>query len=64
MKTAKQNLEARTVEFNGREIKVSNWYNWRLQGSADLYLDGEHLDQNNDKFSTGKKVFLSKYDVS
>ncbi len=64
MKTTKPNLEERTVEFNGREIKVSNWYNWRLQGSADLYLDGEHLDQNNDKFATGKKVFLSKYDVS
>ena len=31
---------------------------------VDLYLDGEHLDQNKDKIATGKKVLLSKYDVS
>jgi hypothetical protein len=64
MKTAKPNLEERTVDFNGREIKVSNWWNWKLQGAADLYLDGEHLGQNKDKIATGKKVFLSKYDIS
>ena len=64
MKTTKPNLEERTVDFNGREIKVSNWWNWKLQGAADLYLDGEHLDQNKDKIATGKKVLLSKYDVS
>jgi hypothetical protein len=64
MKTATPNLEERTVDFNGREIKVSNWWNWKLQGAADLYLDGEHLDQNKDKIATGKKVLLSKYDVS
>lgn len=28
------------------------------------YLDDEHLDQNKDKIATGKKVLLSKYDVS
>jgi hypothetical protein len=64
MKTATPNFEERTVDFNGREIKVSNWWNWKLQGAADLYLDGEHLDQNKDKIATGKKVSLSKYDVS
>ena len=64
MKTATPNLEERTVDFNGREIKVSNWWNWKLQGAADLYLDGEHLDQNTEKVATGRKVLLSKYDVS
>jgi len=64
MKTATPNLEERTVDFNGREIKVSNWWNWKLQGAADLYLDGEHLDQNKKKTADGKKIFLSKYDVS
>ena len=58
MKTATPNLEERTVDFNGREIKVSNWWNWKLQGSADLYLDGEHLDQNKDKIATGKKYYF------
>ena len=64
MKTAKPNLDERTVDFNGREIKVSNWWSWKMDGAADLYLDGKHLDQNTDKIVTGRKVLLSKYDVS
>ena len=64
MKTAKPNLDERTVHFNGREIKVTNWWSWKMDGAADLYLDGEHLDQNTDKIATGRKVLLSKYDVS
>jgi len=64
MKTDKPNLQEITVDFNEKEIKVSNWWNWRGQGTADLYLDGEHLDQNTSKFVTGKKVLLSKYDVT
>ena len=64
MKTAKPNLDESTVDFNGREIKVSNWWSWKMDGAADLYLDGEHLDQNTDKIATGRKVLLSKYDVS
>lgn len=64
MKKATPNLEERTVDFNGREIKVSNWWSWKMDGAADLYLDGEHLDQNTDKIATGRKVLLSKYDVS
>ena len=64
MKTAKPNLNERTVDFNGREIKVTNWWSWKMDGAADLYLDGEHLDQNTDKIATGRKVLLSKYDVS
>ena len=64
MKIPKPNLDERTVDFNGREIKVSNWWSWKMDGAADLYLDGEHLDQNTDKIATGRKVLLSKYDVS
>ena len=64
MKTDKPNLQERTVDFNGQEIKVSNWWNWRGQGAADLYLDGEHLDKDTSKVATGRKVLLSKYNVS
>ena len=64
MKTEKPNLSERTVDFNGREIKVSNWWSWKMDSAADLYLDGEHLDQNTEKVATGRKVLLSKYDVS
>ena len=63
MKTDKPNLEERTIDFNGKVIKVSNWWNWKLQGAADLYLDGEHLDQNKAKFAHGQ-LFLSKYNIS
>ena len=44
MKTNKPNLDERTVDFNGREIRVSNWWSWKMDGAADLYLDGKHLD--------------------
>ena len=64
MKADNPNLQERIVDFNGKEIKVSNWWNWRGQGAADLYLDGEHLDQDTGKVATGRKVLLSKYDVS
>ena len=64
MKIDKPNLQERTVDFNGKEIKVTNWWNWRGQGAADLYLDGEHLDQDTSKVATGKKVLLSNYDYS
>ena len=56
MKSDKQNLQERTVDFNGKEIKVSNWWNWRGQGAADLYLDGVHIDQDTSKVATGRKV--------
>jgi hypothetical protein len=64
MKTSTPNLEERTVDFKGKEIKVTNWFNWKWQGSADLYLDGEHVDTNTAKFANRKKVFLSTYDYS
>ena len=64
MKTEKPNLQECIIEFKGKEIKVTNWWNWKLQGSADLYLDGEHLDKNTDKIANPKKILLSKYDYS
>ena len=44
MKTDTPNLQECTINFNGKDIKVTNWWNWKLQGAADLYLDEEHLD--------------------
>ena len=64
MKTETPNLQECTIEFKGKEIKVTNWWNWKLQGSADLYLDSEHLDKNTDKIANPKKILLSKYDYS
>ena len=64
MKTETPNLQECTIEFKGKEIKVTNWWNWKLQGAADLYLDGEHLDKNTDKIANPKKILLSKYNYS
>ena len=35
-----------------------------MKGSADLYLDDEHLDKNKEMVVNPKKVLLSKYEVS
>ena len=35
-----------------------------MKGSADLYLDDEHLDKNTDMVANPKKPLLSKYEVS
>ena len=60
----KSNYKEWSVDFNGKIIKVSNWWNQEMKGSADLYLDDEHLDQNTDMIANPKKVLLSKYEVS
>ena len=53
-----------SVDFNGKTIKVSNWWNWDGTGSADLYLNGEHLDQCTDMLVNPNKAMLSKREVS
>ncbi len=63
-KMEKSNYKEWSVDFNGKIIKVSNWWNWEGKGSADLYLDNEHLDQNTDILVNPNKVLLSKSEVS
>ena len=63
-KMDKSNYKEWSVDFNGKIIKVSNWWNWEGKGSADLYLDNEHLDQNTDILVNPNKVMLSKSEVS
>ena len=60
----KSNYKEWSVDFNGKIIKVSNWWNWEGKGSADLYLDDEHLDQNTDMLVNPNKAMLSKSEVS
>ena len=60
----KPNYQEWKVDFKERTIRVSNWWNWEMKGSADLYLDDEHLDKNTDMLANPKKVLLSKYEVS
>ena len=62
----KSNYKEWSVNFNGKTIKVSNWWDWRMKGSADLYLDDEHLDKNTDinVLVSPRKAILSSYEVS
>ena len=60
----KPNYKEWSVDFNGKIVKVSNWWNWEGKGSADLYLDDEHLDQNTDMLVNPNKAMLSKSEVS
>ena len=60
----KPNYQEWKVEFKEQTIRVSNWWNWEMKGSADLYLDDEHLDKNTDMLANPNKVLLSKYEVS
>ena len=60
----KPNYQEWKVDFKEQIIRVSNWWNWEMKGSADLYLDDEHLDKNTDMVANPKKVLLSKYEVS
>ena len=60
----KSNYKEWSVDFNGKTIKVSNWWNWEGKGSADLYLDNEHLDQNTEMLVNLNKAMLSKSEFS
>ena len=63
-KMEKSNYKEWSVDFNEKIIKVSNWWNWEGKGSADLYLDDEHLDQNTDMLVNPNEAMLSKSEVS
>ena len=60
----KSNYKEWSVDFNGKTIKVSNWWNSEGKGSADLYLDDVHLDQNTDILVNPNKAMFSKREVS
>ena len=60
----KSNYKEWSFGFNGKTIKVSNWWNWEGKGSADLYLDNEHLDQNTEMLVNPNKAMLSKSEFS
>ena len=63
-KMEKSNYKEWSVDFNGKTIKVSNWWNWEGKGSADLYLDNEHLDQNTEMLVNPNIAMLSKSECS
>ena len=37
----KPNFQRWEAEYRDNRISVTNWWNWSLQGSADLYINAE-----------------------
>ncbi|SVC12722.1 uncharacterized protein METZ01_LOCUS265576 [marine metagenome] len=33
------------VEYKGQEIKVTNWWSWSRESSADLFINDKHVDR-------------------
>ena len=51
----KPNYKEWSVDFNGKIIKVTNWWSvaaGEMKGSADLYINDEHLDKSTDLVAT------------
>ena len=42
----KPNLKQWNIPYKNHNILISNWWGWDLKGSADLYIDDQHLDQD------------------
>jgi|TARA_B100001094_G_scaffold38729_1_gene33133 hypothetical protein len=42
----KPNFKQWNINYKNHDILISNWWGWDLKGSADLYIDDQHLDQD------------------
>ena len=42
----KPNFKQWNINYRNHDILISNWWGWNLKGSADLYIDDQHLDQD------------------
>ena len=63
----KPNYKEWSVDFNGKIIKVTNWWSvaaGEMKGSADLYINDEHLDKSTDLVANPNLALLSKYEFS
>tara|TARA_Y100000590_G_scaffold215537_1_gene244274 strand:- start:19 stop:237 length:219 start_codon:yes stop_codon:yes gene_type:complete len=58
----KPNYKEWSVDFNGKIIKVTNWWSvaaGEMKGSADLYINDEHLDKSTDLVANPNLALLS-----
>ena len=60
----KPNLKQWEINYQNHNILISNWWGWNLEGSSDLYVDDQHLDQNTSMVPDTSKPFLKTYDFS
>ena len=60
----KPNLQKWEINYQKHNILISNWWGWNLKGSADLYIDNQHLDQNTSMIPDTRRPFLKNYNFS
>lgn len=60
----KPNLKQWEINYQDHNILISNWWGWDLKGSSDLYVDGQHLNQNTSMVPDTSKPFLKSYKFS
>ena len=53
-----KNLKKWEMVFGDHAILVTNWWDWNMTGSADLYIDGQLLDQSTEMLPDTKKPML------
>ena len=49
------------VEYKGQEIKVTNWWNWDRESSADLFINDKHVDKYDEMLANPN---ISVFDVN
>ena len=54
-----KNLKKWEMVFGDHTILITNWWDWNMTGSADLYIDGHHLDQSTEMLPDTKKPMLN-----
>ncbi len=60
----KPNLKQWEINYKNHNILISNWWGWNLEGSSDLYVDDQLLDQNTNMVPDTSKPFLKTYNFS
>ena len=60
----KPNLKQWEINYKNHNILISNWWGWNLEGSSDLYVDDQLLDQNTSMVPDTSKPFLKTYNFS
>ena len=60
----KPNFKKWEAEYRDNKISVTNWWNWSLQGSAELFINNELVDSSDEAFPDISKPLLKTYEYN
>ena len=60
----KPNLKEWETEYRGNKILVTNWWNWSLEGSADLLINDELVDSSDEASPDFSKPLLKIFNYN